>query len=189
MKKKIPTTKSDLKKAANTALDKTTKTAKNLAVNPMTYKVLGGVLVGFLLYKGIKGIGEKLVGEPIDNQVNGTGGSSAGATITQTEANNYAQQLLDAFNSMFPMYGTDDATILDVFKKFQNPADFIKVYNAFGTKDYNGWNSPPIGVWEYLDSFDKRNLVYWLKSELSDSEGDPVYTLVKTVVNAAGFSF
>ena len=189
MKKNIPTTKAELKKTGKKALTKATKTAESLAVNPTTYKVLGGLIVGYLLYKGVTGIGKKLAGEPIDNQVNGTGGSSAGATITQTEANNYAQQLLDACNSMFPMYGTDDATILEVFQKFQNKEDFIKVFNAFGTKDYNGYNSPPTGAWAYLDSFDKRNLVYWLKSELSDSEGTPVYALVKSVVNNAGFSF
>jgi len=188
MSKKTPT-KTDLKNKAKKALDKTTITAESLVINPVTYKVVGGLIVGYFLYKGITGIVNTVTGEPIDNQVNGTGGSSAGATITTTEANNYAQQLLDAMNVMLPLWGTDDETILEIFQKFQNSADFIKVYNAFGTKDYNGNNSPPTGGWSYLDSYAKKNLVYWLKSELGDSVGDPVHTLVKSVINNAGFSF
>jgi len=188
MKKNIPT-KENLKRKAKEALENATKKAENLAVNPMTYKIGGSLIVGYFLYKGITKVGSTITGEPIDNQVNGTGGSSVGATISTTEANNYAQQLLDAFNSMYPMYGTDDETVAAVFNKFKNEKDFIKVFNAFGTKDYNGYNSPPTGVWQYLDSYDKRDLVYWLKSELEDSKDEPVYALVKTVVNAAGFAF
>ncbi len=189
MSTKLPT-KTELKKTGKKAFTKATKTVESLAVNPTTYKVVGGLIVGYLLYKGVTGIGKKIAGEPIDDNVGGTGGSSVGSTITQTEANNYAQQLLDAFNDKWMgFYGTDDDTILAVFEKFKNKQDFIKVFNAFGTKDYNGNNSPPTGAWSYLDSYEKRNLLYWLKSELKDSTGTPVYALVKSVVNNAGFTF
>ena len=91
-------------------------------------------------------------------------------------------------NAKQPFYGTDEASIEKVFDKLENADDFNKVYNAFGTKDYNGNNSPPSGVWAYLDSYEKRDLVYWLKSELSPSDG-LVYTKVKQRVESADFTF
>ncbi|PSG90877.1 hypothetical protein [Aurantibacter aestuarii] len=179
--------KIDKQKLKETA-KKTGDKAVNLLSNPNTYKVAGALLLVYLGYKVVNKVADKVAGEEIDDEVNGTGGSTNGATISQQQANNYAQQLLDAFNSKEPLYGTDEEAVLNVFKKLVNTADFIRVYNAFGTKDYNGNNSPPTGAWSWFDSYEKRNLVYWLKSELSPSDGE-VYQVVKAIVNQSGFSF
>jgi hypothetical protein len=187
---KTSTATKKIKEIANSdttkkVLDKT----NNIVSSPLFLKVLGGGILFFAGYKLITTITKKVAGEEIDNNVGGTGGTTENSTITDTEANNYAQQLLDAFNYKVIMYGTDDATILSVFNKLLTPDDFIKVYHAFGEKDYNGYNSPPTGAWSWLDSYEKRNLVYWLQEELSDSTGDEVYTKVKAVVESAGFTF
>jgi len=177
---------------------KAIETTGKIVANPLFLKLALGSILLYGGYRVVKSLADKVsnvidtdisdLGDAnIDNQVEGTGGSTTGATITNTQANNYAQQLLDACNAMYPMYGTDTDTISAVFKKFITPTDFIKVYNAFGLKDYNGYNSPPTGIWSYLDSYDKHNLVYWLKSELSES--DEPYSLVKSVIESAGFVF
>jgi hypothetical protein len=158
---------------------------------PAIYTVLGFVVLygGYRLFKTIKDATDTSV----DDEIVGTGGTTAGATISNQQALNYAQQLLDAMNygrdSWF-MSGTDDAKVLSVFKLLQNSADFIKVYNAFGIKDYDGYESPPDkGIWNWATTYEKRNLVYWLQSELEDSEGDEVYAIVKNRVESAGFVF
>jgi len=171
--------------SAKKAIEKT----GNVVTNPLFLKVALGCVLLYGGYKVVKSITNKITGDDIDDNVGGTGGDYPKATITNTQANNYAQQLLDACNSMFPMYGTDDELILSVFKKFKHPDDFIKVFHAFGLKDYNGYNSPPTGIFSALDSYEKRNLVHWLKSELDDSQGEPVYTLVKSVIESAGFAY
>lgn len=179
--------------AVKKAKEAAKKGVKKVQDNPITaIKVVGVSLGVFLAYRlfssATKKIDTVFDGPVLDDIVNGTGGTTSNATISNQQAINYAQQLLDAMNAKEPFYGTDEETIEKVFDKLQTPDDFIKVYNAFGTKDYNGNNSPPSGVWAYLDSYEKRNLVYWLKSELSPSDGS-VYTKVKQRIESAGFAF
>lgn len=174
---------------AKVTLEKTGEKVKN---NKPLLIIVGGVAV-YSIYKIVSSTTSAVDGifnPDIDNEVIGTGGSTAGATITNQTATNYAQQLLDAmnYNPCWICYGTDEDKILEVFQKLKNSADFIKVYNAFGRKDYNGYNSPPDGVLANLDSYEPRNLVYWLKAELSKGDGE-VYDIVKERVELAGFTF
>jgi hypothetical protein len=174
---------STLLKKAEKAVSKTAETAGK---NPKkTLYVLGGALLLVGAYKAYQFVNKATSTPEIDDQVNGTGGSTNGATITDQQAINYAQQLLDAFNAKEPVWGTDEATVEAVFKLLKNGADFVKVYKAFGTKDYNGYNSPPTGFWSYLDSYEPRNLVYWLASEIDTDE--PIYPMIKQRVESAGF--
>lgn len=166
---------------------------KKVKENPKTtlYVVLGAVVLytGYRVFSAIN----KATDTTVDDTVNGTGGSTAGATITDQQAINYAQQLLDAMNwgrDTWILSGTDDDAILAIFQKLKNGADFNKIYKAFGEKDYDGYESPPDGgIWNWTTQYTKRNLVYWLKSELEDSKGDEVYNVVKARVESAGFIF
>lgn len=183
--------KDTINKAAKTVKNTTKKVGKNVAKNPKTALYIGlGAVVIYGVYKIKKSIDNVGIGDSdIDNQVSGTGGNTTGATITTQLAKNLAQQLLDAFNSKEPLYGTDEKLVASVFDKIQNGADFNLVFNAFGLKDYNGHNSPPTGVWSWLDSYEKYNLVYWLRSEISESDPYNLYEVVKNRVEQAGFTF
>ena len=184
------------KNAKNTAIEKAKQSADYVTKNPKTVLyVLGGLAVVYVGYKVVSNLGnvtdslgDVFSGDKdIDNNVDGTGGSTTNATITNQEAINYAQQLLDAFNAKRPLAGTDVEAVSLVFDKLKNGADFIKVYNAFGTKDYNGFHSPITGFWSWIDSYDKENLIVWIKSEISDSSA--LYQKIKKIVEQAGFVF
>lgn len=168
------------------------KTGEAVKKNKTLLLIVGGVAV-YSIYKIVSNTTsavDDIFNPDIDNEVEGTGGSTQGASISNQQATNYAQQLLDAmnYNPCWICYGTDEEKILAVFQRLKNTGDFIKVYNAFGKKDYNGYNSPPDGILANLDSYEPRNLVYWLKSELEPKDGD-VYDIVKERVELAGFTF
>lgn len=92
------------------------KTAETVKENPKTVLYVIGGLVGiYTTYRVFKLIKTATTTPKIDNEVSGTGGSTVGATITDQEATNYAQQLLDAFNAKEPFYGTDEEMVLSVF--------------------------------------------------------------------------
>ncbi len=162
--------------------------------NPKTaLYIVGGVVLVYLGYQVMKNLkkGSETVGNildpDIDNSVDVGNLPTDGAKITVQQAKVFAQQLLDAMNHGSPFWGTDEKTILNVFNKL-SPADFKLVYNVFGKKDYNGYNSPPRGILANLDRYEKRDLVYWLNSELSPNDGE-VYRKVKQTLNDAGFAF
>ena len=108
-------------------------------------------------------------------------------SITKEQGKILAQQLLDAMNAKEPFFGTDEKTIFAIFQRI-NSEDFKLIFNEFGLKDYNGFNSPPTGFLSNFDSYEKRNLIYWLKNEITPSDGI-VYDRVKKVVEHAGFIF
>ena len=150
------------------------------------------VLLGvILIYKAYKRF-SITIDDKIDDEIEETGEGliKSQMTITEEQANNVAQILLDAMNESpcFICYGTDEKAILEVFKKLKNKHDFLAVYKAFGKKDYNGFNSPSKSLIRTLDHFKPRNLVYWLRSELSPLDG-AVYKIVKHRVESAGFTF
>lgn len=110
-------------------------------------------------------------------------------TITNEQAQQFARTIYDACNIMAPLYGTDEDAILEVFKKLKSGDDYKLVYKMFGAKEYNGNNSPPRSGWGRLfDVFEPRDLNFWLRSELSPSDGE-VYTTVKERIESAGYSF
>lgn len=179
------------------AKTKTTEFAKS---NPVLFYVgvAGGLYLVYKLFTGASNVVDSVFnGDPnIDDNVTGTGGGLdyTKLTITEFQAINLAQQLLDAMNAKQPLYGTDEIAIEQVFDRLKNEHDFLLVYQMFGEKDYNGNNSPPTGVWSNIDSYKKQNLVYWLKNELelswlSNSTDKRVYNKVKNLVTKAGFAF
>ena len=148
--------------------------------------LIGGALLGWYILKKTKeGVADifadKSESVPIDLTINK-------ATISKTQAQQFAQQLLDASNHMEPLYGTDEQTIEKVFLQLKKADDFKLIYQAFGQKNYNGNNSPPTGIFRHIDNYEPRDLVYWLKSELSPADGK-VYTLVKERIESAGWQF
>ncbi|GAA4274963.1 hypothetical protein U6A24_12625 [Aquimarina gracilis] len=181
-------------KSASAAKKGINKTGDFVAKNPKTaLYVVGGVVVGYLAYVLIKtlrtgaDVAQNILNPDIDNSIDVGDLDTSGSRIGIQQAKIYAQQLLDAMNHGAPFWGTDEETILQVFKKI-TPEDFKIVYNAFGKKDYNGYNSPPTGILANLDSYQPRDLVYWLNAELSPSDGE-VYRVVKQTLNDAGFAF
>lgn len=188
MNDKLPT-KKQVSETAKKLAKKTADVSTSLATNPVTYKILGVSVVAYLIYKTVSSLGKKIEqgieGDTVHDTIDGTGGNTQGATITQAEASNYAQSLLDAMHfTEWGYAGTDEESILTVFNKIIVPQDFILIYNAFGVKSYTGYGLPT-GTWfeEWVD----RDLVYWLKSELA--QDDIGYATVSSVVNEAGFSF
>lgn len=184
-------TKEVAKKASDTATKSINRTGDFVKKNPKTtLYVVGGLVGGYLLYRVVKGLittTSSVFDPDIDNQVDVGDIDTSGATISIEQASIYAQQLLDAFNDKSPFWGTDEEKILEVFNRI-SPEDFRVIFNVFGNKDYNGYNSPPDNIFANLDSYEPRNLVYWLSEELSPNDGE-VYTKVKQIVNDAGFAF
>jgi len=191
--------KEKAKTTANNIVDRAKKSAnkvkEKVKENPKTGLYVVGGLVGVtalvFLIKGLnKGVKEVFTAEDNQETIPDTGGISNAATISNQTAINYAQQLLDAMNHLAPFWGTDEDKIEAVFNNLKNGDDFIKVYNAFGNRNYNGYNSPPDSwVGQAIDVYQERNLVYWLNSELSSVTEPTLYNKVKQRVESAGFSF
>jgi hypothetical protein len=174
-----------MKKAVATAKETVSK-------NPITtlYIVGGAVALyfGWRLYRNISNRFNPDIDDSVNNgnvPISNTGDFS----ISNQQAVNFAQQLLDAMNknrNSFFLGGTDEDAIENVFNQLQTGDDFLLVYNAFGLKEYNGFNSPVEG-WEWFDTYVKRDLIYWLKSELSSSSS--TYKAIKPIIIDAGFAF
>lgn len=151
----------------------------------------GAIIAGIIVYKifratskGISDVfSDKVQTVDLDVKVN-----NSNTTITREQSQQFARTILDACNHAAPFYGTDEEAIKEVFLKIKTADDFKLVYNAFGMKDYNGNNSPPSGILRHLDSYAPRDLVYWLRSELTPSDGE-VYTIVKKRIESAGYAF
>lgn len=167
---------------------KTNKLTDFIKKNKNEIIVISSLLVGVYAIKKLKNslndvFNEKYESIPIDLKIN-----QKKLTITKEQAQQFSQQILDACNAKKPFYGTDTQTIKKIFLKLKTPEDFKLLFEVFGEKKYNGYNSPPTNIFKYLDSYEPRNLVYWLKSELSPSDGE-VYDIVKKVVKSAQWEF
>lgn len=91
------------------------------------------------------------------------------ATITSSQADQMANQLLDAFSVSS---GTDNDVVIEVFDKLKNDDDFYALFKAFGYRTYSNVNSgsPTEAVWgvlEDLGGYDDMDLMGWLNTELS----------------------
>ena len=90
--------------------------------------------------------------------------SESGATLTDTGAQILAETLYDAMEGT----GTDETNIFLAFQKMENRADFNKVYNAFGKRQYSRtWGN--VGDPITSSRFD---LIQWLTYELTGEERD-----------------
>jgi len=103
-------------------------------------------------------------------------------TISDTLANTYANQLWGAMNTA----GTDEDLIYAILMKLQKKDDFLKVYNAFGKKSYNGilLGGEPNVVDKWLGNYDDLDLVQWLNTEVGYSNLTTYNLIKKTVTNA-----
>ena len=179
-------------KVAKTRTKKTLKnTAGFIESNKKELLILAGVVVaGVVGYSIVSSMRNSLDGalEPLNETVDvDVIIDTSKVTITKEQSQQFAKTLLDACNYAYPFYGTDEEAIKDVFLKLKTADDFKLVYEAFGMKNYNGYNSPPSSFLRHLDSYAPRDLVYWLRSELSSS--DVAYKIVKQRVESAGFVF
>jgi hypothetical protein len=147
------------------------------------------VVVGLALVNKFKNLvsGQNVIGsnyreQPID---------ATKTKISQTTAQNYAEQLFNAFNYY---WGTDLATIKSIFGKI-NSEDFKMIYNAFGQRTYSAINGgtpskSPIGFDNPIifGSNPDLDLVSWLQAELGVAD---ILTKnkVRPIVIGAGFTF
>jgi len=154
----------------------------------MPLLIASGAVLGWYIIKGARKQIASVFEDQSEHVAIDLGIDKQNTTISETQAQQFAQQLLDASNHKEPLYGTDEKTIKQVFLQLKTPEDFKLVYKAFGNKNYNGWNSPPTGIFRYLDNYEPRDLVYWLKSEVKPSDGQ-VYTIVKARIQSAGWEF
>lgn len=198
MNSKAKNTKTTASKVVSKTKDVAKKTGEFVGENPKTALYIGaGVLAIGVIYIAFKTVndasdkvGEILDGDPnIEDEILLPYFPTPNATINDSAASIYASQLLDAMNVKLPFYGTDNGVVSSVFDKLKNGDDYLKVYQVFGKKDYNGYNSPPTGFWSSLDSYEKRDLNHWLKSELSNWFEPTLYNKVKSRVESAGFVF
>ena len=106
-------------------------------------------------------------------------------TISDSVANTYANQLYGAMSNA----GTDEDLIYAIMKKIEKKDDFRKVYNAYGKKSYVGFTvgGSPTALDKWLGNYDDLDLIQWFNEEVGYSNY-PTYSLIKKVVNNAGFS-
>ncbi len=160
------------------------KTGDFIANNKKPLLYVGGaiavVVIGYAVVKRLKGgiAGESIVGSKfIEQDVDETK-----TTITDAQAKNYAENLLQAFNYTF---GTDKGVIESVFSKL-HPEDFKKVYNAFGKRSYSALTGGTPSPLTYLWNSENLDLISWLNYELGVGDG-ALKTKIRKVVEPAGF--
>ncbi len=176
-------TKKQVKQATKKVVDKTNKVVSN----PLFIKVVGYSVAGYVVYRVVNKMLQAPEPDPVNNIDIVVTSDTTLTTISPNQAKIYAQTLLEAMDRQ--PYGTYVDRILAVFKNI-NAHDFKLIFNAFGMKNYNGTGSPPESwIWQQLDNYQERNLVYWLKSELSSWNDAEIYNLVKQIVEEAGFIF
>lgn len=176
--------------------EKAKKSIKNtgsyIAKNKKELLYVGGaVLISIVVYKLYKNVTngvDSFFDDKIDTVDVNVKINASKTTISKEQAQQFAKTILDACDVMEPLYGTDEEAIKAVFLKLKNGDDFKMVYEAFDLKNYNGNGSPPVGIFRHIDNYAPRDLVYWLRSELSASDGD-VYIIVKNRIESAGYSF
>ncbi len=160
------------------------KTGDFIGNNKKPLLYIGGaiavVVIGYTVVKRLKKgiVGESIEGSKfIEQDID-----ESKTTITDAQAKNYAESLLQAFNYTF---GTDKSVIDSVFSKL-NPEDFKKVYNAFGKRSYSaltGGTPSPLTFFWNMENID---LIAWLNYELGLGDG-ALKAKIRKVVEPAGF--
>jgi hypothetical protein len=107
------------------------------------------------------------------------------ATISDSTANTYANQLWGAMNTV----GTDSNLIYNIVGKLQKKDDFLKVYNAFGRKSYVGviLGGSPNAADKLAGNYDDLDLIQWFNKEIGWA--NPItYSLIRKTVENAGLT-
>lgn len=148
-----------------------------IAVVSIAYPLIKNITSGFKSpkVKGAKDVTKDVV---VDDKK---------TSITDFQANQYAEQLLSAFNAQM---GTDLSRIENVFEKL-NSEDFKKVYKEFGTRTYSNLSSgSPSGFLfslpEKLAGVKDMDLIGWIDEELDFTDAS-TKNIIRKVVEPAGF--
>ncbi|WP_407264987.1 hypothetical protein R5N98_15130 [Tenacibaculum maritimum] len=128
---------------------------KFLKKNPL-YVLLGILIIPILIYLLFKWAKGSFSKGGIYSELD-----TDGATITDLQAKSIAEGLYESMYSM----GTDEERIYGLLRGI-SPANFSKVYNAFGVRGYNEY----FGYWDSLLFAVDLDLIQWLYNELNDSE-------------------
>lgn len=178
----------DKKKIAEGAQKALVGTGKFVQSNAIPLLYVGGVVVAIvILRKVVKSISsfgkeDRSALRPEEAKVD-----DSKASISESQAKIYANQLFDSMNS----YGTNESTIKGVFEKI-TPDDFKKVYNAFGRKPYTSTfigGGTPTATSMWLGDYEDADLIFWMRKELSDTADRSTVAAIRQVVEPAGFVF
>lgn len=158
--------------ASSSATEKTKKVIDYTKNNYLGILITGGVVLAlYLATKVTSGVSDAVEDVLDFNPGNeeGAGGSAPlaedgdvkpiGATITPNQAKIIAGTLYEA---MVVWNGTDEGKIYQALAG-KNQIDFTMISNAFGEPRYDGMG-------EAFWPFPKRNLTFWLNSELKEAE-------------------
>ena len=164
-----------------------------VANNPVTILKAAGVIAGiYLLYQTAGAINDFFEDDKTDNERETTLDIDPDKlTITEEKAKNWAATL---FESMKVANKTDEDAIRSVFDII-TPEDFKLIHKYFGTPHYDDLfgSSPLDNFLGDLDVFtgasQKRDLVYWLKSEVSSWWDYSLYNKIEKTINDAGLIF
>lgn len=128
-------------------------------------KVIWVFVAIFGLWFLIRKIGRKIPEHPTGNvAVPVKSLPSKGATLSDGQANSYAERLYDAMR----ISGTDEEAIFAILKNLST-ADYNKIYNAFGLRSYLPFlGESPFFVFKW--GAKELSLTQWLVEELSSAE-------------------
>lgn len=79
------------------------------------------------------------------------------------------KHMADALESAMQTSGTDEQTIFRIFEKLKTQSDLLQLIKSFGSRK-NYWFGVPLY---------EHNLPFWLKDELSSSEIEKLYAILK----------
>jgi len=86
------------------------------------------------------------------------------STISKAQAQSYAQSIFTAMDG----YGTDEDTILGIFKNIKNDADFAMISNAYGVREVSsGAYNPEPNYKGSMSGALTSELSQWYKDELN----------------------
>ncbi|TJY33381.1 hypothetical protein [Pontimicrobium aquaticum] len=122
--------------------------------------ILGAILLLYLVIRYYKIVsGKNFEDLPQSDKL-----SQTGSTLTDEQSKVIADNLYKAMVSY--LWGTDEKIIFNEFAKLKSGADFNKVYNAFGLRQYSTtWGN----VGDPFTS-EKHNLITILTNELTSKE-------------------
>ena len=181
------------KENAKTAIEKANSVSEYLLDNKSLLIVLGGGIVGYLVYRRIQksadAVADIFKSDDPDHIIPDVSINDSKVTISKEQAKLLAKSLLDAFNheTFFGTRATDEEKVKGVFDKLKTGDDFRLVYTAFGRRKRFAGGTPT----HWLDKkiSDDYDLIYWLKEEVSEFWDSDLYHQVKARIESAGMLF